>query len=482
MRQIKLAESDPIRFKLPGNALISAPLIAIATVIAYANSLRVPFVYDDSTAIVFNPHVRALWPLQYVLSAPDFTSLTGRPLVAFSLALNYAVSELNPWSYHVVNLALHVGSALLVFGILRRLLHERFAELAALLASGIALLWAVHPLNTQAVTYVTQRCESMMGFFFFLTLYLALRGLYASRRRLLLTGSVLACTLGMSCKEVMVGAPILVLLIDRQFVAGSFGSALRKSKLFYAGLFASWIVLGLLLKFGGVAKSANINENPMTSWEYLLNPSAVILHYLRLAVWPDALCFDYGWPAASASDLAPACAIVGTFALATVYGVIKRAPFALLGAWFFITLAPSSSLVPLKDLAVEYRMYLALVAVITAIVLLFTELARRVVPAHARRLALGLIALLAMALSLRTFVRNQDYDSVLHVWQKIVQARPIMRAATTILASPWWKSDGKKKPSRNSAPPCACSPAPIFSPTSASHSTISATSPKPSTR
>ena len=410
----------------PGLHWLSIALIVAATLAAYSNSLHCPFVYDDSTAIVLNPHVRALWPLSNALSAPAFTSISGRPLVAFSLALNYAVSALDPWSYHAVNLALHLASALLLLGILRRVLRDRYAEHAELLAAAIALLWAVHPLNTQAVTYVIQRCESMMGFFFLLTLYLALRGFFSTARRWpWLAASTLACLLGMACKEVMVGAPLIVLLVDRQFASGSFAVALRKSPFYYAGLAASWIALALLLKSGNVVQAANLSDNPMTSGEYLANQGAVILHYIGLALWPAALCFDYGWPAASSADsLVPGCALLAAVGLATLFGVVTSKPWSLLGAWFFITLAPSSSLVPLKDLAEEYRMYLALAAVLTGAVLLLAELARRITPALAGRVCLGVCGFAALLLSARTYFRNQDYQSVLAVWQKVVQQRP----------------------------------------------------------
>ena len=146
-------------------------LIPAATLLAYANSFSGPFIFDDSTWIELNPHIRHLWPLWDLFGATG----TGRPVVCLTLALNYAVSGLAPWSYHVANLAIHASAALVLFGIVRRTLQglrlrDRFGTHANGLAAAVAVCWAVHPLQTESVTYVIQRAESLMGLFLLLTL------------------------------------------------------------------------------------------------------------------------------------------------------------------------------------------------------------------------------------------------------------------------------------------------------------------------
>ena len=116
-----------------------------------------------------------------IIQPPQGAAGTGRPVVVLTLALNYAVSGLNPWSYHVLNLVIHASAALVLFGIVRRTLQgqrlrNRFGTQANGLAAAVAVCWAVHPLQTESVTYIIQRMESLMGLFLLLTLYCVIRG------------------------------------------------------------------------------------------------------------------------------------------------------------------------------------------------------------------------------------------------------------------------------------------------------------------
>jgi len=162
--------------------LLAAGLIVLAAVAAYHNSFAGIFLMDDVDAIVANRTIRQLWPIWEVLSPPcNGETVGGRPLLNLTLAINYAVSGLDVWSYHAVNLVIHIAAALLLLGILRRTflapaLRDRFGSAATPLALASALLWAVHPLQTESVTYIVQRAESLMGFCYLLTLYCVIRG------------------------------------------------------------------------------------------------------------------------------------------------------------------------------------------------------------------------------------------------------------------------------------------------------------------
>src|ERR1700693_4167066 len=171
-----------------------APLILIgAGLLAYGNTFRVPFIFDDHTAIVRNTHIRYLWPPWGARVTPAQTPVAGRPTVSLPLAINYAISGLNPWSYHAFNLIIHILNGLLLFGIVRRTLDREKAESGATgnsagVALAIALIWLVHPLLTESVTYVVQRTELLMALFFLLTSYCVIRGRYF--------GAIIACALG----------------------------------------------------------------------------------------------------------------------------------------------------------------------------------------------------------------------------------------------------------------------------------------------
>jgi hypothetical protein len=207
-------------------------LLVIVGSVAYATSFKGAFLFDDGVNIIENPNVRSLWPLTGAMSAPSTSGLTTRPIVCLSLALNYALCGYAVWGYHAFNLAVHLLAGLTLYGIVRRsLLSERlqarFGEHAEVLAWAAATIWTVHPLQTESVTYIIQRCESMMGLFYLLTLYTVIRAIQSRRVVAWSVAAVLCCALGMATKEVMVTAPVVVLLYDRAFGAGSLASALR---------------------------------------------------------------------------------------------------------------------------------------------------------------------------------------------------------------------------------------------------------------
>jgi len=278
------------------------PLLVIAAgLLAYHNSFTGPFIYDDLPSILTNLSIRHLWPIWHALSPPHEGGITveGRPLVNLSLAVNYAFGGYNVWGYHVVNLAIHLLAGLTLLGVVRRtllrpVLRERFGAAANELAVATAVLWTVHPLQTESVTYVVQRAESIMGLCYLLTLYCFIRGAESRRPGVWYGVSVVACGLGMASKEVMVSAPLMVLLYDRTFLSGSFREAWRRRWPLYLGLAAGWILLGVLVASWQLpATSANAQRLGLSWRQYLATEPGVILYYLRLSVWPHPLCLDY---------------------------------------------------------------------------------------------------------------------------------------------------------------------------------------------
>jgi hypothetical protein len=292
-------------------------LIIGAGGLVYLNSFSVPLIFDDHAAIRDNPAIRQLWPLHKTVWSPPQTTAAGRPVLSLSLALNYAISGLEVWSYHAFNLAVHIAAALALFGIVWRTLErgplgERFGKRAPRIALAVALIWVVHPLQTASVTYIIHRAESLMGLFYLLTLYCAIRGFQSARAKNWYAMAIISCALGMGTKEVMVSAPVIVLLYDRTFVSGAFGEALRKRAGLYAGLAATWLLLAALVAQGVRTESVGFGHD-VTALQYAMTQSKVILHYLRLAVWPHPLVLDYYWPVAKTFGevMLPLAAVVG---------------------------------------------------------------------------------------------------------------------------------------------------------------------------
>jgi tetratricopeptide (TPR) repeat protein len=441
--------SAPATFWARWGILVAGGVIVLAALAAYHNSFSGPLIYDDSGSITKNPTIWHLWRVGEVLSPPRDVTVGGRPLLNLSLALNYAISGDAVWSYHVLNLIIHVLAALALFGIVRRTLLRlamagRGSQISNLrsemleptwLALAVALLWVVHPLQTECVTYIIQRAESLMGLFYLLTLYCFIRSADETGERQVARGerpekktqnpkvirppasglwplaSVFFCLLGMATKEVMVSAPLMVLLYDRTFVAGTFGEAWKKRWRFYAGLACTWLLLGYLVATTGSRGGTAGFGSGISTWTYALTQFRAIVQYLRLSIWPHPLVLDYGRPVLQrVAQAAPYAVVIVTLVALTAAGLWRNRALGFLGAWFFAILAPSSSVVPVvTETMAEHRMYLALAAVIVWVVWgLYRLLGRR-----------SVVICLAMAVGLGALTarRNEDYRSELAIWR-----------------------------------------------------------------
>jgi tetratricopeptide (TPR) repeat protein len=474
---------------------LAAALIVAVTVAAYSNSLGAPLIFDDFPSIVENRSIRRLWPISVPLSPPIHgEAVTGRPLLNLSFALDYAFGGTEPQGYHLANLAIHVAAALVLFGLLRRtflLLGRPIAAAGSALNAGllrpttdrnacaattgrnvgpptvvaaiIALLWAVHPLQTESVTYVVQRAESLMGLCYLLVLYGLVRGagegigdwglgIGLRRKRLGSSNppslipsnppspiphpfnlwyavSALACLAGMATKEVMASAPLVALLYDRTFLAGSFREALRRRWGLYLALVAAWPVVEseLVSSWGRGSFGGGISP-----WRYLATQCGAVAHYLRLCLWPSSLVLDYGQPLAyGAAQIAPYAVLVGGLLVITLLALWRWPKVGFLGAWFFLLLAPSSSVVPqIMQTIAEHRMYLPLAAVVTlAVVAAQAGLGRLsdrrwLSQRGAERLGLFAAAAAGLALAVATFERNATYGDDLSIWRDTLHKVP----------------------------------------------------------
>ncbi len=411
--------------RFPGwPVLAAALLIAAATAIAYGNSFSGAFVFDDRGAILDNPTIRQLRPLADVLSPPIHgLPVTGRPLTNLSFALNYAANGTQPAGYHAVNFAIHLGCALLLFGVLRRTLRQacwggRFDAHAVPLAASAALLWAVHPLTTAAVTYISQRAESLASLCILGVWYAFIRSAGSSRSRSWLAVSVAACWVGIGVKEIVAAIPLFVALYDRIFFHASWREGFRARRFYYLLLVASWVPLAWLIQGTENRGGTWAGEAGYSPWEYALIQSEAVVHYLRLVAWPAPLVFDYGRNMAipSLASIWPQAALLLALVSATVFAVWRRLAVALPGVVFFAILAPTSSFLPIADPMFEHRMYLPAAAVIVLVVL--------VVYRWAGPRAGWAVPLLAGLLGGATIARNADYRTPLALWEDTVAKRP----------------------------------------------------------
>ncbi len=427
---------------------LRAAIIVAAGLVCYWNSLSNPFVLDDRVTVVENPTIRHL--SLATLAPPRQTAMAGRPLVNATLAVNYALSGFATRGYHATNLAIHLACALVLMGVIRRTLDVSKPPIVSAgavqnVSFAVALLWVVHPLNSDVINYVTQRTEALMALALFATLYLSGRAHASSMPRRWQALAVATCALGMACKESMVVAPVLVLLCDGWLIQAGVGQAFRARRTFYGLLASTWLVL-LALNWGGPrARSAGFSTG-VNPWTYLLNQAPLILGYLRRAVWPRDLVALYGPPRAIGfGDVWMAAIVLAAAGIATVVALRRRCVPGVLGAWFFITLAPASSIVPIStEVGAERRMYVPLVAVLALSVWTVGVLAarwraarREVATAQratdaaaigtgggSRMVPAAVIAAAVAGLGFLTVVRNAEFSSPGRLAQTVLDRRP----------------------------------------------------------
>ena len=417
-------------------AMVAAVIVASLAVAAFANSFAGTWVYDDVVEIARNPALDVLWPVWKPMTAGN--RLPARFLPYLSFAVDRHIWGVSPAGFHLTNLLIHVVAAVSLFDLARITLASprlrgRFESAAVPLAVAIATIWAVHPLQTQAVTYIYQRIESLAGMFSLLSLACFARAAAGGWPRAWLMACVASCAAAMASKETAVVLPLLILAYDWFFVAAK-PAEIRDRKTVYVALAATWAILAVqLLVQRGRYQEFSDDGSTAAPIAYLLTQPEVILHYLRLAFWPAGQCLEYDWPIAASwrQIFLPGAAILLMLAT-TAYGAWRRKPWAWCGVVFFLALAPTSSILPVAAPAAEHRMYLPLAAVAAATViggfsclrLLFDrgdrEQSRPVWPWLFSTAALVAIGCLTIA----THRRNELYADDVAIWEDVLARKP----------------------------------------------------------
>ncbi len=387
----------------------AAALIVGLALTAWWNSFAGSFQFDDFKVIVDNPAVASLgaW----------WQSMPGiRPLLKLSYALNLAwagdAAERGLFGFHAVNLALHIGNALLLYAIARRLLAgTAHAEAAALLA---ALIYVVHPVQSEAVTLISGRSMSLMALF-----YLASLLAYLEQRR---AWSLAAFAAALATRETAITLPLALLLVDRMRAPNEpmRASFLRSGGHWLLALLAAAALLQLPY-FRHLA-AVSLATRPIA--DNLIAQSAALLYLLKQAVWPLTLDADpmlplfTGWKVFWVGSVALLLGLLGGAILVwRSSGLARWSGFCLF--WFLLHLAPTNSLLPRLDLANERHLYLA----DAGLCLLAAIWLTRLLAARPRLLA-GATAALLLGLTLATQARNRVYFDEVVFWQDVVAKNP----------------------------------------------------------
>src|SRR5436309_237804 len=412
-------------------------LLALGIAASYSNSLGIGFYFDDLYGIRNNPTIRSLRNIPTFFTDPhafwtDRTQADVRPVLLITYALNYAVSGLAPWSYHVLNLLLHFVAALLVFVLVRDHVWWPAAERgpsgdARFPAAAAALFFALAPLNTQPVDYVWARSALLST-----TLYLG--AFLAFLRRRWTLGAVLFA-LALLTKAIAVTLPAMLLIHD--FVYRD-RTRYRSVKSYLA----DWrrLVLPVLLPAALAVAYVAYRAAVLPSWTaetrqqawvtpriWFMSQWSAHLYYVHLFLWPDALSADDDFP--YTTSLLAVRAWLPLFALVTwiagALRVVDRYPQVTFAtAWFFVTLAPESSFAPLAEVVNDHRPYIA--SALGLSVLLAWLLQRGTAALASRpRAAFAAVSLLlcAAAVPMNRY-RTWQWQDALRMWEDTARKSP----------------------------------------------------------
>ncbi len=446
-------------------------VVAVLGLLIYSNTFSAPFVFDDARYIVDNP---AIQDLQYFRNPSSVQSLDLLPelqhafrtriLGHLTFALNYKVNHLDVTGYHVVNFVIHVLNGLLVYWLVlltfatpfftKRGAGEgepgivKYRDLIAFLS---ALFFISHPIQTQAITYITQRFASLATLFYVLSVVA-----YARSRLSVTAGMKYAsyavalgsAVLAMLTKEICFTLPAILVLYELMFFNGRLQ---RRVASLVPFVMTMAIIPFSLLAAGdrgpdiqGFSESMEklAISHDVSRWEYLITQFRVIVTYLKLLVFPVDQNLYYDYPV-SRSILEPtvllSLLLLLVIAFSAVYLFFRsldpedrhRHSFRLFAFgifWFFVTLSMESSIIPIKDVIFEHRVYLPSVGIFIAfVVAIFGGLDRFGLAGDGRRgVAAAILFVAVLALAGTAYVRNGVWGSEIRLWEDVVSKSPAM--------------------------------------------------------
>jgi tetratricopeptide (TPR) repeat protein len=428
-------KSHPSFPGLLAHPLAALLLIGLVAALIYSNTFSASFHFDDGVNIVDNPRIKHL---------PNLLDFSGSRYVGFlSFALNYHFAGLSLFGFHLVNLIIHISNGFLVFLLVRLLFRIsstphltpnalRFTT-APWIALSTALLFVVHPVQTEAVTYIVQRFASLATLFYLLTVLFYLKWRLSPAqtpsRFAWYAAAILATILAMKTKEITLTLPFMLLLVE--YIG--FGPPARKQ---WIDLIPFFLILPIIplsrpgaLGEGEAGFASDVHA--LSRPDYLFTQFRVIVTYLRLLVFPVNQNLDYDFPTAHSLFEPPvflSFLLLSTLGAVAVYLLffsrrtatdprLRLIGFGIL--WFFITLSIESSLIPIRDIIFEHRIYLPSVGFWLAVTAaLFGYSDRWRIPA-----AIGLGGMIVLY-SIATYQRNRVWQDELSLWSDVVQKSP----------------------------------------------------------
>jgi len=373
-------------------------LIAVLIIIAYSNTFTASFHFDDNPAIIENPNIRHITTdnLIKILAV-------NRPVVNLSIMLNYLLGGLNVVGWHIFNVGVHITNSCFVYLLMLWTINlaaseKDYSNQAKRMALFGALLFAVHPVQTESVTYIISRSELLATFFYLAAFLFFIKG-SLTKNKGYYVATIFSSALSMGSKEWAVTLPALLMLYDYMFIAEGKTRVVLERWWMYVGVALTWwIVLSKLNLFAPAAASTggvgfNITSTTgITSTTYLLTSFNVIWTYVRLLFLPINQNLDYDYPIAKTLlEFPTIISFMGHFimVLASFWLYRKKGwlliPFGV--AWFYIGLSPVQSFVPVIDVIFEHRLYMPSIGFIIVFITTYEWLFDRLSSKHVEKKA-----------------------------------------------------------------------------------------------
>lgn len=412
--------------------LFSVTVITVISLIAYSNTFKSDFQFDDGAHIIESEKIMNL---SNYLTARHWMDIDNRPLAHFTLAINHKLSEKTGGvpgvtGFHIFNLLIHILTGIFTFLLVREIFRTPVgkkldvAKYSDYIALFTALIMVAHPIQTQAVTYIVQRMTSMAGMFYILAAYFYTRGRNAqiyneftsAKQIAFLAYALIAGFLGFLSKQTAITFPLALLLVEVSFIRDNKGKVFKQYLLAVSGVIAVVFLLGIIMV--GIPKEVE----SITRGQYLLTQFKVIPKYIQLAFLPINQNVDYYWPISKSFGTKEILGLA--FLLVLIAGAVflfKKYRLISFGIfWFFIAMLIESSLIPIRDVIFEHRLYLPLLGFALILsYLVFKFLTRKSV-----RYAIIAIILLIPVYAAATLNRNEVWKTRYSLWSDAVKKAP----------------------------------------------------------
>ncbi len=424
-------------------------IILVIGTILYLNTFEVPFYLDDILSIKENPDIKDL--SQFLASFGKTPFMHGTRFIGYlSFALNYKINGLDLVGYHIVNLLIHLISAVLVYIFITFLLqtpvlkqNKSGPDSKAALPFVISAIFLVHPVQTQAVTYIVQRLTSLATMFYLLSIVLYLVWRVKHKNAFSLLGSIVSAVLAMLTKEISFTLPGVIILIEFTFFSGNWKEKVKRVLPFLPIILVIPIIL-MAFKGGTTGNSLlpRADGEAFSRLEYFLTEMRVIITYIRLLIFPVNQSIFYDYPVYK-NFFEPAV-LLSTFThlafiVLAVLLIFKRRVFpygALIGfgiIWFYITLSVESSLIPIRDIIFEHRLYLPSIGFITSVCTAGYLVLNKVTNKKIYQSIPAIVVILVLCII--TYNRNNLWNNKLSMWRDVVEKAPKHTTALISLSS-----------------------------------------------